>query len=619
MDNLNDTDIYSAADELEFLLDMSALHIIRTQNPELFIRWFRDSAETIAPTFVGQLPNNEHARRSFLYNMARMIWNKTPLPNNHFRPCPLPKPERNMPCPCGSGSKYKQCCLSAEVLESEMERFSMLLHVLNQVPVKQFAQLPFSYLDLEELAYVARAWMDKGKTKDSVKLLESVFAHIEELDRRAEHAFDLLLDCYDELGNPLKKSRLLEKGLAAPDKYLRAAAMQRICCIHSDKGDYPRAWQVFQDLQRLIPNDSSLSHLEVVLLHGQGEHERAAERAKFWIARLSRDNRAENAELIEFLKHSSTNLSGAMLDLAQDNIPGLGKLTQLINTLSAPKCMYALEQMDGSAGPLQPEAKLQRLNDRWFEIFQPFTDDHVGVDWHHSHQWLSWLEKNPLAWQSFDVIGELFLALEEGVRPFPGFSENILYPLMKRGFDLLSLIVKHHHAESLRLEWGWMENRNALRLIDALSQYFEAHDNLKDAIQLMEWLVITLNPNDNQGKREELLHHYMRQGRVAEAIKLAEYYPRDMASVQYGHVLALLMAGREKEAVTTLTQANSDYPEVYKMLISAKPRRPALQEGMVTVGGKDEAWFYREDYLDIWQESGGLEWLKKQSKVKSAS
>jgi hypothetical protein len=29
------------------------------------------------------------------------------------------------------------------------------------------------------------------------------------------------------------------------------------------------------------------------------------------------------------------------------------------------------------------------------------------------------------------------------------------------------------------------------------------------------------------------------------------------------------------------------------------------------MGGKDEAWFYREDYLDIWQQSGGLEWLRK--------
>ncbi len=83
-----------------------------------------------------------------------------------------------------------------------------------------------------------------------------------------------------------------------------------------------------------------------------------------------------------------------------------------------------------------------------------------------------------------------------------------------------------------------------------------------------------------------------------------------MAAMQYGHVLALLTADRENEAAATLKQAKQDYPEVYKMLINPKPRRPALMEDRVTVGGKDEAWFYREDYLDIWQQSGGLEWLR---------
>ena len=119
-------------------------------------------------------------------------------------------------------------------------------------------------------------------------------------------------------------------------------------------------------------------------------------------------------------------------------------------------------------------------------------------------------------------------------------------------------------------------------------------------------------------QRQGLLHHYLRQGRFDDAIKLAEHYPRDMAPIQYGHVLALLMAGREGEAVTTLAQAKEDYPEVCKMLISPKPRRPVLEEGRVTVGGKDEAWYYREDYLDIWQQSGGLLWLIKQAKVKPA-
>ena len=614
MDNFNDNGIDEVANDLGFLLDTSAAHIIRTQNPASFISWFQTTAPLIAPNFVGQLPDDEQFRRGFLYSMARAIWNKTPLPDNHFRPSPLPKPERNLPCPCGSNRKYKHCCLPAESLENGLGNFSMMLHVLNQIPHQQFAELPFIYLDLDELSYVARTWMDQGKTKDAVKLLEGLFAHIENLDARAEYAFDLLLDCYSDLGNTVKKNRLLEKGLQAPDKHLRAAAMQRLCCIHSDKGDYPRAWSLFQEIQRLVPNDASLAHLEIVLLHGQGEHERAAERAKFWIARLSRDNRPEHAELIEFLKQSATDLGGAMLDMVQSNVPGLGQLSRLIDAMPAPKCLYHLHPQDGSAGPLEPDAQLQRLHTEWREIFSAFTADHIGIDWLHSRPWLNWLEKNPLAWQSIEVVGGLFFALDEGMQPFPGFAEKILLPLMLRGNTLLRLILKQNQAEGTRLEWGWMENRDALRMVSALARYYETHNNLKEAINLTEWLVLTLNPNDNQGMREGLLHHYLRQSRISDAVSLAEHYPRDMAAMQYGQALALRMAGRENEAAATLKQAKQDYPEVYKMLISTKSRRPALKDGMVTVGGKDEAWFYREDYLDIWQQNGGLEWLRNANK-----
>lgn len=97
MDNLNDIEISGVADELGSLLDMSATQIIHTPNPDSFIRWFRTRAPDIAPNFVGQLPDDEQARRAFLYNMARMIWNKTPLPQNRFRPNQLKS--RNAICP----------------------------------------------------------------------------------------------------------------------------------------------------------------------------------------------------------------------------------------------------------------------------------------------------------------------------------------------------------------------------------------------------------------------------------------------------------------------------------------------------------------------------------------
>src|SRR5690606_23163765 len=116
--------------------------------------------------------------------------------------------------------------------------------------------------------------------QDAVKLLEGLFADMGRLDDRAEAAFDCLLDCYDELGNRLKKKKLLERGMSASNKRLRAAAMQRRCCILADHHEYAEAWALFQELQRLVPNDPALSHLEITILLSQGEKQRAAERAK---------------------------------------------------------------------------------------------------------------------------------------------------------------------------------------------------------------------------------------------------------------------------------------------------------------------------------------------------
>ena len=152
--------------DLEFLLHLSVSHIIRKEDPDLFLSWFRESALSIAPEFFKQFPNDKVTLRSFLSVFGRAIWNRTPLPSNHFRTKSLPKPERNAPCPCGSGRKFKQCCASVELLDSPFENLSLLSFVVDSLTAKQRESLPYSYLNHEELAFVARQWMKEGREKD---------------------------------------------------------------------------------------------------------------------------------------------------------------------------------------------------------------------------------------------------------------------------------------------------------------------------------------------------------------------------------------------------------------------------------------------------------------------
>jgi len=592
-----------ANDDLDFLLQRSVQEILKSEDAVLFQQWFLRYAEAIAPNFFAPFRGNPDAMRSFKPIFARYIWDRTALPSNHFRPLPLPKPERNAACPCGSGKKYKQCCLRMENPQELIPNLSLLPYVLDALTAKQRADLPYDYLSPDELEHVAREWMSAGRTPDAVKLLEGLFKDMERLDDRSEMAFDCLLDCYDELGNPLKKKKMLERGSTAPDKRLRAAAMQRRCCILADHHDYAEAWALFQELQRLIPNDASLSHLEIIILLNQGEKQRAAERAKFWVARLSRDPDFSHGPLIEFLRgvaqgETFSAMSGLVNELGSDN-RGLLSLAQ---QLPAVACHYTLQPMEDSAGPLIPDKKLQSLIAQWetqSEYAESLEDD------------IEWLQRNPLAFNCFEIMDE-WLATVEDARASHGFEEVMLIPVLRHTEALLHTVLTRYQADSLKLEWGWMENRPALRLLERLVGMLRLTRDTDGAVRVAEWMVNTLNPNDNQGMRDHLIHDYLRLKQLDVALKLAARYPDDMAAMQYGTVLALFMAGQHDAAGDTLRTARKHYPEVAKMLLADKPKQPKLSEGMVRVGGKDEAWYYRKDHLDLWLASGALDWLRTQ-------
>lgn len=590
-------------DDLEFLLQRSVAQILKSEDPIQFFRWFEQSAEIIAPNFFGAFADGKEALRSFKSYFSRYIWNRTHLPSNHFRPRPLPKPERNAPCVCGSGLKYKQCCLRMETPQAELPNLSMLPYVLDALTAKQRASLPYAYLSTEELAHVARQWIEQQRVQDAAKLLEGLFSELDRLDDRAEAAFDCLLDCYDILGNPLKKKKLLERGIAAPNKRLRAAAMQRRCCILADHSEYAEAWALFQDLQRLIPNDPSLSHLEITILLSQGEQQRAAERATFWVARLSRDPDFSHGPLIDFLRGvAQGNIASAMGGLARELGPSLNNLTSLIDHLPPPEIHYTLRPMEDSAGPLMPDNKLQALIAHW-EVQGDFSEN-LEDD-------AEWLQQNPLAWNCFEILDAWLEALEDA-RISHGFESVVILPVLHHAESLLRLILKRYQAEGLKLEWGWHENRPALSVMHKLMSMLRLTHNTTEALRVAEWMVLTLNPNDNQGIREQLLHNYLRLERTSDALALAAKYPEDMAAMEYGRVLALVMDNQKTAAQKALKVARKRFPEIAKMLLADKPKQPKLRDGLIQVGGKDEAWYYRLDYFDLWQSSGALDWLQSE-------
>jgi len=155
------------------------------------------------------------------------------------------------------------------------------------------------------------------------------------------------------------------------------------------------------------------------------------------------------------------------------------------------------------------------------------------------------LAANPLAWQSFRILEDV-AGVIDNAEPA---DEDLNYDLpeveaglLAHAARLLETVVDHNRARGCRLEWGWLENQPALRLLAA---HIDRVDDDQERLRLLEWLVNTLNPNDNQGLRETLAQELIMSGRAADALALCDRYPDDgLGAMIYARVLALQQTGR---------------------------------------------------------------------------
>ena len=161
-----------------------------------------------------------------------------------------------------------------------------------------------------------------------------------------------------------------------------------------------------------------------------------------------------------------------------------------------------------------------------------------------------------------------------------------------------------------------MENRPALRVMGFLISTMVELDDSQTELEMMEW-ILRLNPNDNQGFRGGLINTYLRLNRDNDVIALCKRYPEDfLVSLVYGHALALFRLGEHKKANHSLTEAIKQCPKVAKAITRRSMKEPkSLQPGVCSYGGDDEAWYYREEALDVWQQTpGAMAWIKQQIK-----
>lgn len=598
--------------EFDAMLRMGVLEVLASTDFKTALEKFLDELPRQSPGFAAHIPSG--SERQIGFALFREIWNHTLRPDLGWKRLTLPKPERNAPCPCGSGMKYKQCCGPMDGNSPfPSQGFSVLSYVIETIPVAQYGSIPFRQLDPEEVAHVASEWQKDKRVEPATLLLEALLAPSSKLDARHEYAFDTLCDLYLNAYRDDDRLKLVERMMQSQDKLLRAAAWQRRATLHADHGEHAKAWEVFKEAQRLDPDSPSLAHLELVLLANQDRFGEAQTRAAFWAKRLTK------------LGYGGERIVELMEDVARDpavlreliDLHGLGDeatpekvaaLEALIRNLPAPSCHYRLVPQGDEAGFLKPTASLATIEQEWDKLY--WRDAEERDPWGDT-AWLDWLHNHPNAWQSFTVIEDVYGIIDEGLFPEEANDqvdamEDIL---LGHAVAVLRKVLAEQKAERCKLEWGWMENRPALRLVMQLIDVLRYTD---EELALLEWFVLTLNPNDNGGHRERLVHAYCEANRPVDALAICDRYPGDdLPGTLYGRVLALFLLDRRGDAVAALSHAAKRLPKVLKTLVATRPKAPSMTPGLVVHGGDEEAWQYRIYYRPTWDKCKALGWLKE--------
>lgn len=602
-------------DELYLFFTISARMIIKLADDAAFLDWIADAGPHLAPAIAAAIdPHSGEAGPAFRI-IGVEILNITPRPDAGFRCRPFKKPGRNVSCHCGSGRKYKHCCLSLEGA-LDLGDYNMLPHVLDALPKKIYTTLPDTAVTPDMIADTACQWQEQGDAKRAISLLEPWFAPGQRLTVRLEPLFDQLMDGYLELGNERKRQRLVEGVIDRGDRGLRAVALQRRAMMLADRGDDGAAWEAFQAAQRESPDNPSLAILEVTLLFQRGDMEQTRERARFWLLRLERAHNPEFADLVDLMRAISIDPMAALAGLGQGMHADLARLEHLFATAPVAEAHYRIRTDGGDDGVLVPDRRLADIESAWDSLFPGVKPGLTMVNhgnpevWDDAPAWLEYLEHKPLAWQSFNILDDLAMAVD--ALRVPGTDVTLLDPMLDRGCMLLAQNLAGAENPDVELPWGYLDNRPALRLLaHRIFRMLDAEQEAPDQtfIELAERL-LALNPHDNHGIRTDLARAYLVHKEPDKALALSDRFPDDFCGLMLNRILALYRLGRTEEAQQVLLAVADEHVVAIKMLLAANPKQPPVSDFGVSPGGKDEAWLYRVDHLALWKQDDALGWLR---------
>ena len=161
--------------------------------------------------------------------------------------------------------------------------------------------------------------------------------------------------------------------------------------------------------------------------------------------------------------------------------------------------------------------------------------------------------------------------------------------------------------------WGFHETRPFMRCLQHYSDCLYTMGKVKECVAVLEEM-IELNPNDNQGVRDQLLLYLIQLNEKKKFEKYAKMFKEDsMAFPLFNRALfAFMTEGETENANKQLQKALKQNKFVAAKLLSKKPITDLADH--YGFGDENEADYYTHFAQHIWQNTkGATEWLNKHS------
>lgn len=160
--------------------------------------------------------------------------------------------------------------------------------------------------------------------------------------------------------------------------------------------------------------------------------------------------------------------------------------------------------------------------------------------------------------------------------------------------------------------WGIHETRPFMRCLRMYSDMMFLTDNVKEAAAILEEL-IDMNPNDNQGVREQLLLFLIELDEREKFIKYEQMYEDSAtAPMLFSSALFRFVTGEKHKANKLVQKAMKRNKFIVQKLLTKHP--DFTTHSRYSPGDKMEADNYAYYAYPVWQDNkGALTWLKMNS------